>query len=335
VKRFLGAGAIVKDSDASVGRAKRKCFLRAASAARTRAPRRGAPHARDISERHALLSHACKERWRDVRTNLLDLKWYPVSVPHTRLGHLKGIFGPWWFGVNLFWTAVSSADVFVSHYASPSFKIAWDQAWITPRWGWTVWLVGFVLISSVFTFEYSFRHIKKYETEAAERESVLRSRLDEETAKRKVPHVIVDCDWPSTQGVEVPGVVTIRDRKLTLRNLNDVPAFDVQIQPIERNGVKATFAITPRLEKDSPTYAKISIEGTSPVMARDFENVLQRDWKNLKLDVDDVLQKIDIRVPLIIRFKDVDGTIFESMNELEYDLYSQEGQIRFKGIRKL
>jgi hypothetical protein len=83
----------------------------------------------------------------------------------TRWTHAKGVFGPWWAAVNAVWLAVSSADTLVSKYASNAFKAEWNGWWITPKWGWTVWAIGFLAITLWSAFEYSYRLVKSRENE--------------------------------------------------------------------------------------------------------------------------------------------------------------------------
>jgi len=79
-----------------------------------------------------------------------------------RARHYKAIFGPWWAAVNGLWTLLSSAETLVGHYASVDFKMAWDAAWIAPKWGWKVWIIGVAVSTAIFAVEYSYREIVKH-----------------------------------------------------------------------------------------------------------------------------------------------------------------------------
>src|ERR1700691_1498092 len=106
---------------------------------------------------------------------------------HTRAGHYKAIFGPWWAVLNGLWTLLSSADTLVGKYGSDDFKKTWDAAWITPKWGWKVWAIGVSVSTAIFAIEYSFRHIKKHEMEGAAREESLRRDIDAEKIRKQKP----------------------------------------------------------------------------------------------------------------------------------------------------
>jgi hypothetical protein len=106
---------------------------------------------------------------------------------YTRWIHTKGIFGPWWAALNAFWAVLSSADMLVSKYASESFQKQWNATWVTPKWGWEIWIIGALLITVLFEFEHSFRHIVKHEKSHLERETKLATKLEEiKTAKPRI-----------------------------------------------------------------------------------------------------------------------------------------------------
>ncbi|HXM61484.1 MAG TPA: hypothetical protein VN950_11580 [Terriglobales bacterium] len=79
----------------------------------------------------------------------------------TRGEHYKAIFGPWWAVVNGLWALLSSADTLVAKYGSVEFKKTWDEAWITPKWGWKIWAIGLLASTVLFALEYSFRHTRR------------------------------------------------------------------------------------------------------------------------------------------------------------------------------
>jgi len=81
------------------------------------------------------------------------------------------------------WSLISSADTLVGKYGSDSFKKAWDAEWIAPKWGWKVWIIGLLIITVVFMFEFTFR-------ESSKRETGLRQQLDEEKSKNQRPEYI-------------------------------------------------------------------------------------------------------------------------------------------------
>jgi len=59
------------------------------------------------------------------------------------------------------WTAISSADTIVAHYASDDFRKTWDAQWLTPKWGWKAWGIGLAIITLIFVLEYSLKKIKE------------------------------------------------------------------------------------------------------------------------------------------------------------------------------
>jgi hypothetical protein len=98
---------------------------------------------------------------------------------HTRTEHFKAVFGAWWAVVTAIWSLISSADTLVGKYGSDSLKKWWDAAW-TPKWGWKVWIIGLLIITLAFVLEFTFREIRKKETD-------FQQQLDEEKDKNQRP----------------------------------------------------------------------------------------------------------------------------------------------------
>src|ERR1700691_3057327 len=81
---------------------------------------------------------------------------------YNRWQHLKGIFNIWWLAVNGAWLLVSSADTLVGKFATPAFKNYWDSQFVTPKWGWKVWIIGFAVLTMAYVFEFSYRLVKRH-----------------------------------------------------------------------------------------------------------------------------------------------------------------------------
>jgi hypothetical protein len=202
---------------------------------------------------------------------------------HTRFTHLKGVFGPWWIAVNGLWTLASSADVLVGHYASASFKAAWDAAWIAPKWGWTVWVIGFLLITVGSAFEYSFRYIRQHENESAQRETHLQTELAEYAAENKRLATL-------SQATADPFLSLLEKRR----------KLEAELQPllkIEEYGIKVIPAV--KIGKDEGDYRREQIER----LKRDITEIGRQlshinstvtafDWKALKKDFQELPGRI-------------------------------------------
>jgi hypothetical protein len=175
---------------------------------------------------------------------------------YTRLTHAKAVFGPWWVGVNLLWTAISSADTLANKYASDAFKQNWNSLWITPKWGWSVWITGFCVITAVFAFESSFRQIKKTEKEPER------------------PFLTIQLAADNL--LDTSEEISRRDY-LFLRNFGKRTAFDIKIADLSRtwngNTYIAKFTrtqlleptpqgipITPEMSLNGVTYPRHSIQ---------------------------------------------------------------------------
>lgn len=76
-----------------------------------------------------------------------------------RWQHAKSVFGPWWWGMNVAWGCLTLADTLVSKWASETFRKTWDSYWRLPKWGWKVWIIGFLCITVFFIFEASYRRV--------------------------------------------------------------------------------------------------------------------------------------------------------------------------------
>jgi hypothetical protein len=73
-----------------------------------------------------------------------------------RWEHLKQVARWWWAMVITAWTLLSLAD-FIMGKMSPDRKAVWDAMWITPKWGWKVWIIGLLVITVLMLFEGSYR----------------------------------------------------------------------------------------------------------------------------------------------------------------------------------
>jgi hypothetical protein len=155
---------------------------------------------------------------------------------HARGEHYKAIFGPWWAIVNGLWTLLSSADTLVGKYGSDTFKKTWEAAWIAPKWGWKVWVIGILASTVIFAVEYSFRHVNRslernrrdYETELKKVKDELEAKKLEFaslTTKPDISGKIIVAFWEVYRDInETPWSKHSRYYiKLRLTNQNDVP----------------------------------------------------------------------------------------------------------------
>ncbi len=97
-----------------------------------------------------------------------------------RWQHAKAVFGWWWLSVNAAWGCLTAADTLVSKWASESFRRAWDSYWRLPKWGWKVWVIGFLLITLICAFEASYRIVR----DASEKHIRAEQQLAEEKANK-------------------------------------------------------------------------------------------------------------------------------------------------------
>lgn len=81
-----------------------------------------------------------------------------------RASHVGQIARSWWAMIyGLVWSALCSVDVLVGHYGTDSFKTAYNSAWIAPKWGWKVWIIGLLVITVLVIVEGSFRDARERE----------------------------------------------------------------------------------------------------------------------------------------------------------------------------
>jgi hypothetical protein len=162
---------------------------------------------------------------------------------------LRPFFGSWWAGVNLVWTALSSADTIVNKYGSDPFKQHWNSLWITPKWGWSVWITGFCVITAICAFESSFREIKNFDNEPER------------------PFLTIQ--FAAENLLDTSEEISRRDY-LFLRNLGKRTAFDIKIDDLSRtwngNTYIAKFARIQLLEPNStgvPITPEMSLNGVT------------------------------------------------------------------------
>jgi hypothetical protein len=247
-------------------------------------------------------------------------------MEHTRYLHFRGIFGPWWAAVNALWALVSSADLLVSKYGSTNVKQAWEMAWIAPKWGWRTWIVGFLLITFVFTFEYSFKRIKKHEQSMNERLVSKQAQLDEEIANRKRPEVMVYCDWSRYH----EGIIEENQRPLILKNVSDTTAKDVQIHDIILSKGTARYKVVSLLDgkTEVPAICRIERDKDTVYAMWDLKVLFLHSFEKMGLSL------AEQRVPILVDYCDTHGTGWQSVNELRYDPFLGIGSVHNLGIRR-
>jgi hypothetical protein len=186
---------------------------------------------------------------------------------HTKRQHFKDIFGTWWTAVNSVWTLLSSADALVDHYGSTDFKRSWDAAWITPKWGWKVWIIGIAVTTAAFAVEYSYRQIKRLEAE-----------IDDLSWPANRPNVLFESwgepphDDPRAR-FHLTNNGTEREyfeRGFFVLNDGDT-AHEVTLGDIEvLDGLTAHGDVLPRIDAKGKAFAFIwlDIEQTSSIMGR-------------------------------------------------------------------
>lgn len=77
----------------------------------------------------------------------------------TRARHVFHIARWWWALIYTgAWSAISIAETMVAHYGSDTVKAAYNRAWLAPRWGWKVWIIGILVITLFCIVEGSYRH---------------------------------------------------------------------------------------------------------------------------------------------------------------------------------
>ena len=194
-----------------------------------------------------------------------------MRPPHNRFAHLKGVFGPWWVAVNGVWALLSSADVIVTHYAPESFRAAWDAEWIAPKWGWSVWAIGFLIITAASAFEYSFRYIRKHENAAAQRETHLQTELVNAENTAKLP--------------ADPTVVLLRERQrleVELQPLLEIEECGIQVYPAIKVGkderdyrIEHIARLRRDIEEIGRQLLKAEAKRSKPQTSRDWAG----DWR--------------------------------------------------------
>jgi hypothetical protein len=156
----------------------------------------------------------------------------------------------------------------------------------------------------------------------------------EQLVSSSIPQVVVSCDWPPQKGPgEISGVSVVLNRPFILRNLSDVPAANVQIQEITRQTGKVRFSAVSLLEKGKDVQLVPIVTSPRGVGVRDFENILQDETPDLLSAPS--LDALTIKLPIRVSYMDLHGNRFESLHELEYELYDRVGQIKPQGIKKI
>jgi hypothetical protein len=125
-------------------------------------------------------------------------------------------------------------------------------------------------------------------------------------------------------------------RTLVLKALTDIPGFDARIQDIVLNGYKACFEAVSLVEKGRSYSVQCWTESADgkPAPAWDLESLIQQTGQDVSLErlgVTTVLPPI----PVIVRYKDSHQTTWESVNELRYDAFMGNGDIRHVCFKRI
>lgn len=92
-----------------------------------------------------------------------------------RAKHIAQVARGWWAAIYCCWTFLCSIDVLIEHYASDSVKAIYNRAWLAPRWGWNISIIGFFAITVILVIEGSYRDalriVRAYDEALAESEA--------------------------------------------------------------------------------------------------------------------------------------------------------------------
>jgi hypothetical protein len=144
----------------------------------------------------------------------------------SRAVHVRHIAHGWWAVIYFAWTILCSVDVFMEHYASNAVKAAYDQAWVAPKWGWNVSVVGFFAITVILMVEGSYRYTLGIERARDEELADSKANLKETQTRLYEGHPILVLELARTAGALAMGPSSYT---LYLRNCGNRPARWVNV----------------------------------------------------------------------------------------------------------
>jgi hypothetical protein len=128
-----------------------------------------------------------------------------------------GRIAHWWWAViyGLAWSLLCSIDVLIGHYASESFKAAYNKAWVAPKWGWAVWIIGLLVITILVIIEGSYRYASNLEDRIAPKLEIPQIAYEQPLAQGAMTHYF-DVSNESY-------VSTVTEVKVNLRDMEPPP----------------------------------------------------------------------------------------------------------------
>lgn len=122
----------------------------------------------------------------------------------SRVKHVGHIAYWWWAAIYGGWTLLCSVDVLVEHYASDSFKGSYNHAWIAPKSGWHVWIIGVLVITVLAIIEGSYRYSRAQSGEHRESLSKAEAAKAKAEAEARIydgrPILVLEVGQPSQDG---------------------------------------------------------------------------------------------------------------------------------------
>jgi hypothetical protein len=164
-----------------------------------------------------------------------------------RMRHISHITHGWWAAIYGAWTVVCSLDVLIEHYASASVKVAYDQAWVAPKWGWDVSIIGFLAITVGLVLEGSYRFVARIELASSEALSKSeKARRDAESRRYDGRPILV----LQVAAVAPTYLMGPPQHVFYLKNCGNRPARWVNIPAVQSTGrnFRLSFARTPIIE---------------------------------------------------------------------------------------
>lgn len=171
------------------------------------------------------------------------------------------------------WTALCSLDVFMEHYASATLKTAYDQAWLAPKWGWSVSIIGFFIITVILVIEGSYRHVLK--TENAHKETITISETKRKEAEERLyeGHPILVLEVGRVAGVYA---MAPPEYVLYLKNCGERPARWINVDAVKSSGehYRLTFGRISVIEPKQTESLSFAVEACNTLNKASLENFL-------------------------------------------------------------
>ena len=240
-----------------------------------------------------------------------------------RVKHVGHIANWWWAVMYGVWTLLCSFDVLVEHYGTDSFRVAYNNLWIAPKWGWKVWIIGLLAITVLAVLEGSYRHSSALRDKHGDELSKLEAARAEAEARIYDGRPLLVLHVAEIHGTrENPGIIYDKSPVPPAKN-KKLPQFVIDIQNCRNRTARWITIADARSEQGNYrlAFARLSVlEGKdSSSLSFEVKKILGGEAGTLSDFLVDTANDIYVTgYDIEITFRDTDESMQSDVARLAY-----------------